>query len=50
MRLIRFGDNGNEEPGVWLADGRRIDASSEFSDYDEGFFAMGGLESLAGWQ
>ncbi len=49
MRLIRFGDNGNEEPGVWLADGRRIDASRVFQDYDEGFFAMGGLESLAGW-
>ena len=32
-----------------LPDGRRIDASGEFSDYDEGFFAMGGLESLAEW-
>lgn len=49
MRLIRFGDKGNEEPGVWLADGRRIDASGEFLDYDEGFFAMGGLEALAEW-
>lgn len=26
-----------------------IDASGEFFDYDEGFFAMGGLESLAEW-
>ena len=49
MRLIRFGDKGNEEPGIWLPDGRRIDASSEFLDYDEGFFAMGGLEALAEW-
>jgi len=49
MRLIRFGDRGNEEPGVWLADGRRIDASGEFLDYDEGFFASGGLEALAEW-
>jgi 2-keto-4-pentenoate hydratase/2-oxohepta-3-ene-1,7-dioic acid hydratase in catechol pathway len=49
MRLIRFGDKGNEEPGVWLPDGRRIDASGEFLDYDEGFFAMGGLEALAEW-
>ncbi|MEI7910196.1 MAG: fumarylacetoacetate hydrolase family protein [Verrucomicrobiota bacterium] len=49
MRLIRFGDKGNEEPGVWLTDGRRIDASGEFLDYDEGFFAMGGLEALAEW-
>jgi 2-keto-4-pentenoate hydratase/2-oxohepta-3-ene-1,7-dioic acid hydratase in catechol pathway len=49
MRLIRFGELGREEPGVLLPDGRRIDASGEFSDYDEGFFAMGGLESLAEW-
>lgn len=32
-----------------LPDGRRIDASGQFADYDEGFFAMGGLESLAEW-
>ena len=49
MRLIRFGEPGREEPGVILPDGRRIDASGEFIDYDEGFFAMSGLESLAEW-
>lgn len=49
MRLLRFGEKGCEEPGVLLADGRMIDASAEFNDYDEGFFAMGGLESLAVW-
>ena len=49
MKLIRFGEEGREEPGVLLPDGRRIDASGEFIDYDEGFFAMGGLESLAEW-
>jgi len=49
MKLIRFGEEGREEPGVILADGRRVDASGEFRDYDEGFFAMGGLESLAEW-
>lgn len=32
-----------------MEDGRRIDASGEFNDFDEGFFAMGGLESLAEW-
>lgn len=32
-----------------MPDGRRIDASGEFIDYDEGFFAMGGLEALAEW-
>lgn len=32
-----------------LADGRVVDAGGEFNDYDEGFFAMGGLEALAVW-
>lgn len=49
MKLIRFGDPGREEPGVLLEDGRRMDASGEFNDYDEGFFASGGLEALAQW-
>jgi 2-keto-4-pentenoate hydratase/2-oxohepta-3-ene-1,7-dioic acid hydratase in catechol pathway len=49
MRLIRFGDSGREEPGVLLPDGRRVDASGEFHDYDEGFFASGGLEGMAEW-
>lgn len=49
MKLIRFGDEGREVPGILLADGRRIDASGEFQDYDEGFFAMGGLEALTEW-
>jgi 2,4-didehydro-3-deoxy-L-rhamnonate hydrolase len=49
MKLIRFGEEGCEEPGVILADGRRIDASRQFSDYDEGFFAMGGIDSLKEW-
>lgn len=49
MKLIRFGDEGREEPGILLPDGRRIDASGEFTDYDEGFFGMGGLEALAEW-
>jgi 2,4-didehydro-3-deoxy-L-rhamnonate hydrolase len=49
MKLIRFGAAGREEPGILMPDGRRIDASGEFHDYDEGFFAMGGLEALAEW-
>ena len=49
MKLIRFGDEGREEPGMLLPDGRRLDASGEFNDYDEGFFASGGLEALAEW-
>jgi 2-keto-4-pentenoate hydratase/2-oxohepta-3-ene-1,7-dioic acid hydratase in catechol pathway len=49
MRLLRFGDAGREEPGILLPGGRRVDASGEFHDYDEGFFASGGLEALAEW-
>lgn len=49
MRLIRFGEAGYEEPGVLLPDGTAIDASTEFRDYDEGFFACSGLDSLACW-
>jgi len=49
MKLIRHGEPGRESPGVILADGRWIDASAEFLDYDEGFFACGGIESLQSW-
>jgi len=49
MKLIRFGEANAEKPGVILADGRRIDASDQFVDYDEAFFAFGGMESLEAW-
>ena len=49
MKLIRHGEIGREEPGVILPNGKRVDASGEFIDYDEGFFAAGGMESLAQW-
>ena len=49
MKLIRHGDPGRESPGVILNNGRLVDASSEFRDFDEGFFACGGLESLQSW-
>lgn len=49
MKLIRFGDYGRAEPGIILEDGRKIDASGEFLDYDEGFFASGGLDALREW-
>ncbi|MEP0367048.1 MAG: fumarylacetoacetate hydrolase family protein [Cyclobacteriaceae bacterium] len=39
MRLIRFGEEGAEKPGVLLTDGTRLDVSSLVSDYDEAFFA-----------
>jgi 2,4-diketo-3-deoxy-L-fuconate hydrolase len=49
MKLIRFGEPGRERPGLQLPDGRRIDASGFGADYDEAFFASGGLERLARW-
>lgn len=49
MKLIRFGDPGKERPGLLLNDGTRIDASSFGSDYDEAFFASGGLRRLGDW-
>ena len=49
MKLIRFGNPGQEKPGLQLDDGRRIDASGFGSDYDEAFFGGDGLERLAAW-
>src|SRR6266536_339084 len=49
MRLIRFGAAGKEKPGILLADGTRLDASVFGADYDEKFFATGGLEALSKW-
>jgi 2-keto-4-pentenoate hydratase/2-oxohepta-3-ene-1,7-dioic acid hydratase in catechol pathway len=49
MKLIRFGEVGQEEPGVLLGNGVRIDVSKFGSDYDEAFFESGGLEQLRAW-
>jgi 2-keto-4-pentenoate hydratase/2-oxohepta-3-ene-1,7-dioic acid hydratase in catechol pathway len=49
MKLIRFGEKGQEKPGAILKDGSRIDASAIGSDYDEKFFASGGLKKLESW-
>lgn len=49
MKLIRFGEPGHEKPGVLLKDGSRIDASAIGSNYDEQFFASGGLRELESW-
>ena len=49
MKLIRFGELGKEKPGLQLSDGSRIDASGFGGDYDEAFFASGGLARLASW-
>jgi len=49
MKLIRFGEVGQEKPGVLLEDGTRVDASAVGSDYDEDFFGDGGLIELETW-
>ncbi len=49
MKLIRHGLPGQEKPGLLLPDGSRIDTSEVTRDYDESFFASGGLTRLAAW-
>lgn len=49
MKLIRFGQPGQEKPGLQLPDGRWIDASAFGQDYTEDFFAQDGLAKLAAW-
>ena len=49
MKLIRFGEQGAEKPGLLMPDGRRVDASSVVSDYDEAFFEEGGIAELQAW-
>ncbi len=45
MKLIRFGEIGNEKPGI-IIDDKRYDVSSIVSDYNEAFFENNGLEKL----
>ncbi|MDQ3536948.1 MAG: fumarylacetoacetate hydrolase family protein [Bacteroidota bacterium] len=49
MKLIRFGEAGKEKPGVINNDGKIIDVSSAFHDYDESFFANDGLNKISDW-
>ena len=49
MKLIRFGKQGKEKPGVLLSNDEKIDVSSFVSDYDEKFFESGGLVNLKDW-
>lgn len=49
MKLIRFGTNDNEKPGVQLQDGTRIDVSNFVEDYNEKFFGSGGIQALESW-
>src|SRR6267154_1584250 len=49
MKLIRFGEAGKERPAILLNDVIRLDASGFGSDYNEDFFARGGLLALRQW-
>lgn len=49
MRLIRFGKEGQERPGILNAKNQRVDVSSFGEDYHENFFATNGLTRLANW-
>jgi 2-keto-4-pentenoate hydratase/2-oxohepta-3-ene-1,7-dioic acid hydratase in catechol pathway len=52
MKLVRFGEQGQERPGIWMGDGRILDVRAlafHLEDYNEHFFAhygVGQLEAL----
>lgn len=48
MKLIRFGESGNEKPGVFLND-EILDVSAFGEDYGEKFFSTDGLNRLKKW-
>lgn len=48
MKLIRFGTEENEKPGIQL-ENKRIDVSAFGEDYNEKFFETNGLERLKYW-
>lgn len=49
MKLIRFGNEGEEKPGLLLEDGRRIDASGFGQDWNEDFFSGDAVQELSAW-
>lgn len=49
MKLLRFGPSGSERPGLLVEGEGRVDVSGFGEDYDEGFFASGGLTRLMRW-
>ena len=49
MKLFRFGQLGDEKPGLILEGGRKIDASGFGEEYGEVFFGGDGLERLQNW-
>lgn len=49
MKLIRFGNDSLEKPGIEAANGEWLDVSAFGEDYNEDFFAGNGPERLANW-
>lgn len=49
MKLFRFGDPGEEKPGVILKSKRKIDVTGFGEDFNEDFFASQGIERLEKW-
>jgi 2-keto-4-pentenoate hydratase/2-oxohepta-3-ene-1,7-dioic acid hydratase (catechol pathway) len=49
MKLIRWGEDGGEKPGILTSENVRLDVSAFGSDFDEEFFASGGLQRLRTW-
>ncbi len=49
MKLIRFGAEGSEKPGIQDENGRNLDCTPFFEDWDEAFFGSGGITRLAEW-
>lgn len=48
MKLIRFGNSGQEKPGI-MHEGKRLDVSSFGEDFDELFFGTDGPARLQRW-
>jgi 2,4-didehydro-3-deoxy-L-rhamnonate hydrolase len=46
VKLIRFGANGQEKPGIMSAEGKRLDLSASFDDWNAHFFENDGLKKL----
>jgi len=49
MKLIRFGNNGAEKPGLLNNEGVRLDLTGFGEDYNEKFFGSDGPKRLVAW-
>jgi 2-keto-4-pentenoate hydratase/2-oxohepta-3-ene-1,7-dioic acid hydratase in catechol pathway len=46
VKLVRIGDPGSEKPGALISDDSVVDLSDIVRDFDERFFAEGGLDRI----